>query len=101
MARDTVQELLVNGQRMRGSDVVTGDAGDQPGACPILDGAPTLAELPTDQGTGEPTALIYLDQTDNIVKIAAPDGSGGVATGNVLDLSASISLGTGDLTGLL
>lgn len=80
---------------------VTGLAGDQPGAIPILDSAPAVADLPTDQGTGEPTGLIYHDTTDNTVKVAMPDGSGGVATGNLLDLSASVSLGTGDLTGLL
>lgn len=86
---------------MPGPSAQTGMAGDQPGAIPILDGAPTFAELPADMGTGEPTALVYLDTTDDTVKIASPDGAGGVATGNVLDLSASIDLGVGDGTGLL
>lgn len=76
-------------------------ASNQPGAVPILDGAPTAAELPTDADDGEPAAVIYLDTTDETVKVAAPDGSGGVATGDLLDLSASIDLGTGDETGLL
>lgn len=80
---------------------VTGMAGDQPGAVPILNGTPAYSDLPVDQGTNEPTALIYLDTSDEIVKIASPDGSGGVATGNVLDPSASINLGSGDSTGLL
>lgn len=79
----------------------TGIAGDQPGAVPILDGPPTASELPTDQDTGDPTALCFLDVTDETVKVAAPDGSGGVATGTVVDLSASISLSAGDGTGLL
>lgn len=83
------------------AELVTGNAGDQPGAIPIKDSAPTNSDLPVDQGTNEPTALIWLDTSDETVKITAPDGSGGVATGNVLDLSASISLGTGDSTGLL
>lgn len=82
-------------------EAVTGQAGDQPGAIPILDGAPSAGELPVDQGTDEPTALIYLDLNDDTVKVAAPDGSNGVSTGDLLDLSASIDLGTGDLTGLL
>ena len=80
---------------------VTGDAGDQPGAVPILTDAPTMDELPVDQGTGEPTGLIYHDTTDNTTKIAMPDGSGSVATADLIDLSASVSLGIGDSTGLL
>lgn len=81
-------------------NAVTGIAGDQPGSIPILADPPTASELPTDDG-GEPVGLIYLDQGTGIVKITVPDGAGGVATGNVLDLSASVSLGTGDVTGLL
>lgn len=83
------------------SETVSGEAGDQPGAIPVLSGAPTYAELPMDSGDGTVSGLIFLDQTDNIVKVAAPDGSGGVATGNLLDLSASITLDSGNLTGLL
>lgn len=80
--------------------IVTGKAGDQPGSIPVLADPPTASELPTDD-SGEPVGLIYLDQGTGIVKVTVPDGSGGVATGNVVDLSASISLGTGDTTGLL
>lgn len=101
MARNTLQELLINGQRASGSDVVTGNAGDQPGSVPVLDAPPTVDMLPVDQGTGEPTGLIFLDQSDGVVKVTVPDGAGGVATGTVVDLSASISLSTGDETGLL
>lgn len=101
MPRDPRDERLINGMWASGSDVVTGDAGDQPGAVPVLNGAPSLSDLPTDTGTGEPTGLIYLDQSDGIVKVTVPDGTGGVATGAVVDLSASITLDSGDLTGLL
>jgi len=102
MPRDARDLSLIDGEyRMGQSAVVTGDAGDQPGAVPVLDGAPTLADLPVDEENGEPTALVYLDQTDNVVKIAAPDGSGGVSTGTVLDLSANVTLDAGDVTGLL
>lgn len=83
------------------TELVTGNAGDQPGACPVLDGAPTHSELPTDQGTGEATGLIYVDVTDEQVKVTSPDGSGGVATVSVADPSASVTLGSGDSTGLL
>lgn len=101
MPRDPREERLINGVWASGSDIVTGDAGDQPGSVPILDGVPAYSDLPIDQGTGEPTGLVFLDQSDEIVKIASPDGSGGVATGTVDDLSASISLSTSDSTGLL
>lgn len=101
MPRDPREERLINGMWASGSDIVTGDAGDQPGAIPVLDGAPTINDLPIDQGTGEPTGLIYHDTSDNTVKVAMPDGTGGVATGSLIDLSADVSLGIGDGTGLL
>lgn len=82
-------------------NAVTGEAGDQPGAIPVFNGTPSYADLPVDQGTNEPTGLMYLDESDGTVKAVAPDGGGGVATGALVDLSASISLGDGDLTGLL
>lgn len=82
-------------------EAVSGLAGDQPGAIPVLDGAPTMSDLPTDQASGEPTGLVYHDTSDNTVKVAMPDGSGSVATGSLLDLSADVSLGIGDGTGLL
>lgn len=81
-------------------NAVTGIAGDQPGSIPILSDPPTISELPTDD-SDEPVGLIYIDQGTGIIKATVPNGSGGVSTGNVLDLSGSISLSTGDLTGLL
>lgn len=101
MPRDPREERLINGVWASGSDIVTGDAGDQPGACPVLDGPPARSQLPVDQGTGHPTGLIYLDATDGTVKVTVPDGSGGTATGTVVDLSASITLDSGDTTGVL
>lgn len=72
----------------------------QPSSVPVLSDPPTASELPTgDQG--EPVGIIYVDQGTGIVKVTVPDGSGGVATGNLVDLSGSLSLGTGDVTGLL
>lgn len=101
MPRNHERRSLINGQPYSGSDVVTGRASDQPGAVPILADAPALSELPTDDGTGEPVGLIYVEQGTGTVKVSTPDGSGGVQTGSLLDLSANVSLGSGDITGLL
>jgi hypothetical protein len=35
---------------------------------------------------------MYIDVSVNVVKVTIPDGSGGVATGAVVDLSGSVSL---------
>lgn len=72
----------------------------QPSSVPVLENPPTNSELPTDEN-GEPVGIIYVDQGTGIVKVTIPDGSGGVQTGNLVDLSANVSLGTGDITGLL
>jgi hypothetical protein len=52
MPRDPIEERLINGLRASGSDVVTGDAGDQPGAIPHFNGTPTVSELPAENDTG-------------------------------------------------
>lgn len=83
-----------------GPSAETGMAGDQPGAIPILDGAPSYSDLPVDE-TNQAVGLLYHDINDDTTKVAMPDGSGGVATGSLLDLSASVTLGSDDLTGLL
>jgi hypothetical protein len=75
-------------------------ASEQPGALPVLADAPTASELPTD-ANNEPAGLLYVEQGTGSVKAAVPDGTNGVATGTVVDLSANVSLDTGDLTGLL
>lgn len=87
--------------RRTGVEEVTGLAGDQPGALPVLDGPPTRDELPTDQTTGEPVPLLYMNASSGVVELASPDGSGSVTTGTVLDLSADVSIGDGLIGGLL
>lgn len=87
--------------RRTSPEAVTGMAGDQPGAIPILDGAPAYSELPVDQSTGEPVPLIYLNASTNMVDVAAPDGSGGVANNTLLDISADVTIGDGLTGGLL
>lgn len=72
----------------------------QPSSVPILADPPTASELPTDE-QGEPVGVIYLDHSSGSVKVTIPDGTGGVATSTLADLSASLSLDTGDLTGFL
>lgn len=84
-----------------GAEQVTGMAGDQPGAMPILDGAPTRSELPTDQSTGEPVPLIYLNQSTDVIEVATPDGSNGVHSETLLDISADVTIGDGLIGGLL
>lgn len=75
-------------------------ASEQPGAIPVLDGPPSASELPVDTND-EPAGLIYINQSTEAVEVAVPNGSGGVTTNALLDVSASVDLGLGDLTGLL
>lgn len=56
-----------------GPEAVTGMAGDQPGAIPILDGTPTREDLPTDQSTGDPVG-----ETVSFVVTDRSNGSGNV-----------------------
>lgn len=84
-----------------GAEEVTGLAGDQPGAIPILDGVPTREELPTDQSTEEPVALIYMNASTDMIEIAAPDGSGGLTSDTLVDISADVNIGDGLVGGLL
>ncbi|UBF23321.1 hypothetical protein M1M40_gp43 [Halorubrum tailed virus 29] len=62
------------------------------GEVPRRNGEPTLTELPVEESTGTRRGLLYIDVSVNIVKVTIPDGSGGVATGTVVDLSGSVSL---------
>lgn len=78
----------------------TGRAGDQPGAVPILSSPPAYSDLPTDDN-GNAVGMVFHDTTDDVTKLALPDGSGSVTTGTLLDLSANVSLGSNDVTGLL
>lgn len=80
---------------------VTGMAGDQPGSIPILDGVPTYDELPHDETTDSPVGLIYLNSSTNMIEIATPNGSGGVANNTLLDISADVTIGDGLVGGLL
>lgn len=84
-----------------GPEATTGMAGDQPGAIPVLDGVPTRDELPTDQTTGEPVALMYLNASTDMIEVASPDGSGGVVDNTLLDISADVTIGDGLIGGLL
>ena len=74
------------------ADFIGGRGQLQRGSIPRRSTAPTASELPTDSGTGKPLALIWLDVSVGVVKVSAPDGSGGVATGTVVDLTGSVSL---------
>lgn len=69
----------------------TGDAGDQPGALPRLNGDPTYDQLPVDN-TGVVVPLNYYDTSTDTIKYAMPDGSGGVYVQIDHDLSADLSL---------
>lgn len=81
-------------------EVGSNTARAQPGSVPVLSDPPTNSELPTNENL-EPVGIIYIDQSDGKVKATVPNGSGGVATGTLVDLSGSVSLGSGDTTGLL
>lgn len=98
MPREQVQERLIDSMRQTGSSVVTGNAGDQPGALPRINGDPTNSELPTDTA-GVPVPLNYYDTSTDKIKYAVPNGSGGVHITVDVDLSGTLNLdGT---TGLL
>lgn len=81
-------------------EVGSGVARAQPSSIPILADAPTIDELPTDE-QDEPVGVLYLNHSTSSVEVAVPDGTGSVVTDVVSDLSASLSLDAGDLTGLL
>lgn len=87
---------LDNIRPQSGDDIAT----EQPGALPVLSSAPTADTLPVDD-TNEPVGLVYINQSTEAVEVAVPDGTGGVVTDTVSDLSASISLSTDDVSGLL
>lgn len=100
MPFDHDRKALRNGQPYySNSAVTTGDAGDQPGAIPILDGEPTVDELPTTHLENE-TALIYVDKATEKVKIAIPE-NGALSHTVILDASGSINLSDTPVTGLL
>lgn len=80
------------------ASAVTGDAGDQPGALPRINGDPTNEELPTDN-SGLQVPLNYYDTSTDKIKYAVPDGSGGVNITVDVDLSGTLDLGGS--TGLL
>jgi len=72
--------------------IPNGVGSQQSGEIPRRSSEPTQSELPVDEDTGTVRGLIYLDVSVSIVKVTIPDGSGGVATGTVVDLSALTTL---------
>lgn len=89
----------------RPPNVTTGLAGDQPGAVPYLSGDPTRSELPIDEN-GDAVPLLFLSDgtgtgEDGDLVLAVPNSSDGVTAAVAADLSASLSVGISDPTGLL
>lgn len=82
---------------------VTREAGDQPGAIPVLSSDPSRSELPVD-ANDDPVPLLFMStgggtgQAGDLI-LASPNGSGGVDVVVASDLSGSITLGI-DGTGL-
>jgi len=99
MPYDHERKSLKNGRPYYGnSDVTTQDAGDQPGAIPMLDGEPTTDDLP--RTNGDHAALLYVDVPAEKVKVAIPE-NGTVSHTVVLDASGTVTLDSEDVTGLL